>query len=38
LGEEIFKETTRNRPQIDRALARLGKDDVFVVAWMASPS
>jgi DNA invertase Pin-like site-specific DNA recombinase len=35
--DEIFKEkssgkTTRNRPQLDRALARLGKDDVFVVA------
>jgi DNA invertase Pin-like site-specific DNA recombinase len=29
--EEIFKEM-RNRPQIDPALARLGKDDVFVVA------
>jgi DNA invertase Pin-like site-specific DNA recombinase len=35
--EEIFKEkasakTTRNRPQLERALARLGPDDVFVVA------
>jgi DNA invertase Pin-like site-specific DNA recombinase len=35
--KEIFREkargkTTRNRPQLDRALARLGKDDVFVVA------
>jgi DNA invertase Pin-like site-specific DNA recombinase len=35
--KEIFKEkasgkTTRNRPQLDRALARLSKDDVFVVA------
>jgi DNA invertase Pin-like site-specific DNA recombinase len=35
--ELIFKEkasgkSTRNRPQLERALARLGKDDVFVVA------
>jgi DNA invertase Pin-like site-specific DNA recombinase len=35
--DEIFKEkasgkTTRNRPQLERALARLGRDDVFVVA------
>jgi DNA invertase Pin-like site-specific DNA recombinase len=35
--DEIVKEkasgkTTRNRPQLDRALSRLGNDDVFVVA------
>jgi hypothetical protein len=35
--DEIFKEkaiskTTRHRPQLERAIARLGKDDVLVVA------